>query len=233
MSDEKNKTRELYEELVATQPEFRIKGRATAYTSLNGHMFSFMTKEGGLVMRLGQEQQEVFVKKHRSGPVIQNNATMRGYVHVPDSLLQRTAEAAKWFQASVDHIRSLEPRATGKPKTKAGSKKKSAEKKAAKKLATKDKSAKKKAAQKKAGKKRMGKQASVKRAAAKEMKATTTKAASSKKGSTKKALTKKTGSKKAPAPTKKSATPTKAAKKPKAVKKKATKKKATKKAAKK
>jgi hypothetical protein len=219
MPDEKNKTRELYEALVATQPEFRIKGRATAYTSLNGHMFSFMTKEGGLVIRLGQEQQEAFVKKHRSGPVIQNNSTMRGYVHVSDSLLERTSEAAKWFQASVDHIRSLEPRATGKPKTKAGSKKKTAEKKAAKKLATKNKSAKKKAAQKKAGKKRMGKKASVRQAVSKEKKSTTTKKASAKKTGSKK-----TGSKKAPAPTKKSATTTKVAKKSKAVKKKALKK---------
>ena len=33
----------LYEKLVATNPDVARKGAKTPYTSLNGHMFSFLT----------------------------------------------------------------------------------------------------------------------------------------------------------------------------------------------
>ena len=36
----------LYDKLLATNPRVELKGAASAYTSLNGHMFTFMTKTG-------------------------------------------------------------------------------------------------------------------------------------------------------------------------------------------
>jgi hypothetical protein len=36
----------LYEKLVATNPQVARKGATMPYTSLNGHMFSLLTKEG-------------------------------------------------------------------------------------------------------------------------------------------------------------------------------------------
>ena len=187
MSDTKSKTRELYEKVVATQPEFKIKGKASAYTSLNGHMFSFITKEGGLAIRLGKVEQEAFMKKHRSGPVIQYNSIMHGYVHVPDSLLKRTSAAAKLFQESIDYILSLEPKATTKPKKKAASQKKTIQKKSTKKKATKKKVAKKAA-----------KKNSAKKSAPKKKKSTATKKSASKKVTGKNATAKKKATKKSP-----------------------------------
>ena len=37
---------ELYEKLVATNPRVELKGDTMPYTSLNGHMFSVLTKGG-------------------------------------------------------------------------------------------------------------------------------------------------------------------------------------------
>jgi hypothetical protein len=36
----------LYEKLVATNPGVERKGATMPYTSVNGHMFSLLTKEG-------------------------------------------------------------------------------------------------------------------------------------------------------------------------------------------
>ena len=36
----------LYEKLVATNPNVERKGDTMPYTSLNGHMFSLLTKQG-------------------------------------------------------------------------------------------------------------------------------------------------------------------------------------------
>lgn len=45
----------LYDKLVATNPAIARKGASIPYTSLNGHMFSFITIEGKLALRLPKE----------------------------------------------------------------------------------------------------------------------------------------------------------------------------------
>ena len=37
---------ELYEKLVGTIPNVKRKGATVPYTSLNGHMFSYLSKQG-------------------------------------------------------------------------------------------------------------------------------------------------------------------------------------------
>jgi hypothetical protein len=50
----------LYEKLVALNPSVERKGATMPYTSLNGHMFSLLTKEGRLALRLPTEERERF-----------------------------------------------------------------------------------------------------------------------------------------------------------------------------
>ena len=45
----------LYEKLVATHPKVERKGATVPYTSLNGHMFSYLSKDGKLALRLPDE----------------------------------------------------------------------------------------------------------------------------------------------------------------------------------
>ena len=147
-----------YEQLVAAFPEHRIKGAANKYTSLNGHMHSFLTREGMLAIRLAPDDVEAFRKKYKTGPVIQYNSTMRGYVEVPAALLARPANLRKWFAASLEYIGALPPKPTTKKAAKKKTvKKKAVKKKAAKKAAkktTKKKVAKRKTTQRKTTRKR-------------------------------------------------------------------------------
>jgi hypothetical protein len=43
---------ELYEKLVATNPKIERKGATHPYTSLNGHMFSYLHPSGSVALRL-------------------------------------------------------------------------------------------------------------------------------------------------------------------------------------
>lgn len=48
----------LYEKLVATNPEVKRKGATIPYTSKNGHMFSFLAKDGNVSLRLPDDERE-------------------------------------------------------------------------------------------------------------------------------------------------------------------------------
>jgi hypothetical protein len=56
----------LHEKLVATNPNVERKGATMPYTSANGHMFSLLTREGWLALRLPSEAREVFLKKYKT-----------------------------------------------------------------------------------------------------------------------------------------------------------------------
>lgn len=51
----------LYDALIDTNSQVVRKGAANAYTSLNGHMFSFLDKTGALSLRLGKEDRDAFL----------------------------------------------------------------------------------------------------------------------------------------------------------------------------
>ena len=156
----------LYDRLLERFPEVVRKGAKSAYTSLNGHMYSFMTQEGDLALRMSPEHLEEFTRRYKAKPCIQYGATMRGYATVPKALLKRTDELAQHFERSLEYIGSLAPKPTTRKK--AGAKKKAAKKKsAAKKSAAKKSAAKKSAAKKAAAKKAAAKKKASKRAAKK------------------------------------------------------------------
>ena len=89
-----------------------VKGAKNPYTSRNGHMFSFLDPEGGMAIRLSDELADDFQSQYESGPVIQYNSVMHGYVSVPADLLARTDEMTDWFDKSYDWIGTLEPKPT-------------------------------------------------------------------------------------------------------------------------
>lgn len=124
-----------YEKLVATQPEVERKGATTPYTSRNGHMFSFLTKEGQLALRLPAGEREAFLEKHRAELCVQYGRVMKEYVLVPDALLNKTSELKKHFATSYDYVGSLKPKPTTRKK-KVGKASASGKKKASKKKAS-------------------------------------------------------------------------------------------------
>ena len=107
-----------YERLVATNPNVDRKGAAMPYTSVNGHMFSFLTKEGRLALRLPETDREAFLKKYKAKLCEQHGVVMKEYVEVPEALLPKTAELKKFFDAGYAYVASLKPKPAAKKKTK-------------------------------------------------------------------------------------------------------------------
>jgi hypothetical protein len=101
-----------YEALVATQPDVERKGATMPYTSLNGHMFSLLTKEGQLALRLPREERERFLVEFQTHLVEQYGRVMREYVAVPEALLRDTGRLAPYFAMSYAYVASLKPKPT-------------------------------------------------------------------------------------------------------------------------
>ena len=104
---------DLYRAVVETGAgDAIVKGAKNAYTSRNGHMFSFLDPTGLMAIRLSDEDGEQFQSEYESGPVIQYNSVMRSYVSVPPDLLADTDELVTWFDRSYDWIGTLPPKET-------------------------------------------------------------------------------------------------------------------------
>jgi TfoX/Sxy family transcriptional regulator of competence genes len=103
---------ELYEKLVATNPSVKRKGATMPYTSLNGHMFSLLTKTGKLALRLPADVRDAFLKKYQTKLCEQYGTVLKEYVEVPDALLEKTQELKKFFDLSYAYVGSLKPKPT-------------------------------------------------------------------------------------------------------------------------
>ncbi len=103
---------ELYEKLVATIPEVERKGAANPYTSVNGNMFSQLLPSGRVSLRLPETDRSKFITKFKTKNTEQYGVVQKEYVEMPDALLVKTKEAAKYFRASYQYASSLKPKAT-------------------------------------------------------------------------------------------------------------------------
>jgi hypothetical protein len=108
----------LYEALVATNPKIERKGATMSYTSLNGHMFSFLTKEGTLALRLPKEEREAFLEKNKTKLCVQYGAVMKEYAEVPPDLLENTTQSQHYFDISYSYTATLKPKPTKKKPSK-------------------------------------------------------------------------------------------------------------------
>jgi hypothetical protein len=106
----------LYDALLATNPQIERKGATMPYTSVNGNMFSFLTSDGTLALRLPDGDREAFLKRYNTELCKQHGVVMKEYVSVPPSLLQNTRELAKYLDTSYLYACSLKPKPTTKKK---------------------------------------------------------------------------------------------------------------------
>ena len=114
----------LYEKVVAQLPGVERKGDTMPYTSLNGHMFSVVHKDGSVALRLPSPEREKFLMKYKTALSSQYGSVQPEYVVVPDALLTKTNELRRFFEVSRAYVASLKPKATTKKKTSAATTKK-------------------------------------------------------------------------------------------------------------
>ena len=105
---------DLYDQLIATNPEIERKGVTNPYTSVNGHMFTHLSKTGTLGIRLPKEEREAFLEKYNTSLYKSYGAIMKEYVTVPDDLLENTDELKGYLNLSYAYTKSLKPKPTKK-----------------------------------------------------------------------------------------------------------------------
>ena len=99
--------KKFYDVLILLFPEIERKGKTLPYTSVNGNMFSFLSKEGELSIRLPENERELFIKKYKSQLSVQHGVVMKEYVVVPEELLKDKKEIKKYFKLSFEYTSSL------------------------------------------------------------------------------------------------------------------------------
>ena len=101
---------EIYDKLVAKCSRFDRKGKTMPYTSANGHMFSLLNKDGQLGFRYSKKVQEKYIQELDTTIFKSYAATMKGYVLIPDRMLEDLDKLTELLNESYDYVMTLEPK---------------------------------------------------------------------------------------------------------------------------
>lgn len=101
---------EFYNKLVATNPKNQRKGDTVPYTSHNGHMFSYLEKDGSLGLRLPPDELEKFLKKYKTTLFRSYGIIKKDYALVPDKLQKNIKELKPYFDISFEYVKTLKPK---------------------------------------------------------------------------------------------------------------------------
>ena len=102
---------DFYKRLIDSHPEIELKGgKKLPNTSVNGHMFSFVSKAGKVALRLVAADREAFIQKYDSKLAENYGVVMKEYVEVPDDLLNNTDELAPYLALSYEYALTLKPK---------------------------------------------------------------------------------------------------------------------------
>lgn len=105
-----------YDRVIATIPGLERNGKTVPYTSVNGHMTSFLTPEGSLALRLPREARDAFLQRYDARLHEAHGTVMREYVSVPDDLFADTERLAPHVAESYAYETALPPKATTRRK---------------------------------------------------------------------------------------------------------------------
>jgi len=106
----------LYNNLIELIPEIERKGATMPYTSVNGHMFSFLGKDGQMALRLKKEDLEAFIENFDTNLAISYNTVMKEYTAIPEELLKNPQDLLPYLRLSYAYVKSLKPKPTTRKK---------------------------------------------------------------------------------------------------------------------
>jgi hypothetical protein len=118
---------ELYDRLIRERPHFERKGAALPYTSVNGHMFTFLSAAGSLGLRLPRDLRDEFLRDYKASLFVAHGTVLKEYVEVPEDLFKDAGRLLPHLDASYQYVLGLkpkQPRKVGAGKPKRGAKKK-------------------------------------------------------------------------------------------------------------
>jgi hypothetical protein len=79
-------------------------------------MFTFLTKEGKVSLRLGKAEREAFIELYDTKLCVNYGAVMKEYVEVPDALVANTEELQPSLALSYAYAQTLKLKPTKKSK---------------------------------------------------------------------------------------------------------------------
>ena len=100
----------IYDDLIEKCPRFERKGKTTPYTSANGYMFSALNKAGEIGIRFSKEVQERNIKEFNTTIYKSYGSVMKGYILIPDEMLEDLDNVAVLLNESYDYVMTLEPK---------------------------------------------------------------------------------------------------------------------------
>ncbi|MEM8908907.1 MAG: hypothetical protein AAGD05_13760 [Bacteroidota bacterium] len=99
-----------YDQLIAQHPAIERKGKTMPYTSVNGHMFSQLNKDGQVGLRLGADDRAAFLKQYNTVLFSAYGAVMKEYVLVTEEVLSDDDLFAPYLAKSYAYVQSLKPK---------------------------------------------------------------------------------------------------------------------------
>lgn len=105
-----------YDLLITSLNGVERKGAAMPYTSINGHMFSFIAADGLLGLRLPEDDREEFIKLYKTKLCEAHGTVLKEYVVVPEKLFYNTKGLIPWLKASYTYVNGLKPKVQKKKK---------------------------------------------------------------------------------------------------------------------
>jgi hypothetical protein len=108
----------LYDKvLAAARPAIERLGAGTPYTSLGGHMYSFLSQDGVLALRLPGPARERFLRQFSAqlfvGP---HGKPMAEFIATPAALLEDTDALRPWLEQSRAYVAGQKPKPTTRKK---------------------------------------------------------------------------------------------------------------------
>lgn len=101
---------EVYDKLVALCSRFDRKGKTMPYTSANGYMFSLLNKDGDLGIRFDKTRQTALIEELDSSLYLSYGAVMKGYVLIPEKILNDSHALVNLLNESFEYVMTLEPK---------------------------------------------------------------------------------------------------------------------------
>ena len=108
---------ERYQALVANETDIELKGASMPYTSINGNMFSFLSKDGRLHLRFSKNDLVSFIKMEQAEQSVQHGVVMKEYAVVPDIVFADFKKLSHYFNLSYRYAKTLKNKATTRKKS--------------------------------------------------------------------------------------------------------------------
>lgn len=102
-----------YDRMIAGVPGVERKGATMPYTSVNGNMYSSISKANVIGLRLSNTDLATFLETH-STTLYEGipGHFMKEYAAVPPSILDDTETLQNWFRKSHSYVSGLKPKKT-------------------------------------------------------------------------------------------------------------------------